>query len=502
MAEQPTGLDPSSPASAPEGGAPELAAANEQPEARALGSEPAQEEGGHPLRWVPTLYLAESLPNGVVAETSGFLYNDLGIQAAQLGFITGSLQLPWVLKPLWVPLVEMFRTKRWWAVVTQLGMALVFLLSALSLHSGNATLSGLPHLGTQLFGREWGFLVALSSAFETLRALPVWVVGSAASFALLAFLSATHDMAADGFYMLGLSDRQQAAYTGVRTTFYRFGSLIAKGALVALAGYCSASYGKVWAWSLALGAPALYYLFCAFYHLSVMPRPASDAASAAGGDNFLAGYFGSFARFFRKPGLLTALAFMIFFRFGEAQVVAMVAPFLTGPRESGGLGMSTGSVGVAYGTIGVVGLIVGGISAGLLISRLGLRRPYWLMICTMHLPNLLFILLAFTQPDSFALISACLFVEQFGYGFGFTVYTLYLIYFSKGNEQTSHFAICTGLQALSMMLPRMCSGFAKQSFGFHGFFVYIALCTIPSFIVAALAWRDKRFLETYPPATR
>lgn len=411
--------------------------------------------------WVPTLYFAESIPNAVVSDTAKFLYNDLGLDPIKLGLVTGSMYLPWVLKPLWSPLVDVVRTKRWWIVAMQLLLALCFFGLAGSLHLGN------------------------------------WLLVSAGFFWLMAFTSATHDIAADGFYMLGLNAQDQAGLTGVRATAYRLAMLAAKGALVALAGRLTLSLGKLASWSTVMTIPAALFVVAALFHWLVLPRPPADRPAAD--SSVLEGFVESFRTFFAKPGLGQAIAFMLLFRFAEAQLLGMVAPFLTGPRAEGGLALTTEHVGIAYGTYGVLGIICGGILAGFLVARLGLRRLYWVLIAVMHLPNAAFLYLAFVQPQNLGLISAVLFLEQFGYGFGFTAYMLFLMYYARGEKQTSHYAICTGFMALSLMLPQMLSGFVKTALGFHGFFLYIMACTLPSFYVAWLAWRNKPFIMLFTP---
>lgn len=411
--------------------------------------------------WVPTLYFAESVPNAVVSDTANFLYNDLGVSPEQLGVITGSIYLPWVLKPLWSPMVDLLKTKRWWIVLTQLMLAGCFFLLSVSLH--------FPH----------------------------WLICSAACLWVMAFTSATHDIAADGFYMLGLNEVDQARLTGIRSTAYRLAMMCAKGFMVWAAGYLTFRLGKTSGWSTVLMVPALAFVGFALFHYFTLPRPDSDRS--VGGENFWKGYADTFTSYFAKPGIPSAVAFMLLFRLAEAQLLAMVAPFLTKPRIEGGLELATKEVGVAYGTFGVAGIILGGILAGWLVSQQGLRRMYWPMIFIMHVPNAAFLYLAFAQPSSTALIRSTLFVEQFGYGFGFTAYILYLMYFSRGPLKTSHYAICTGFMALSIMLPKMVSGYVLKALGFKLFFVYIVACTLPSFVVSLLAWRDRDFIDYYPP---
>lgn len=417
-----------------------------------------------PWLWVPTLYFAESIPNSTVTDAAVVMYTDLGVGAAQLGLITGWMYLPWVIKPLWSPFVDLVKTKRWWISAMQMALAACFFGLTLSLKSSS------------------------------------WLNLSAASLWLMAFFSATHDIACDGFYMLGLNESDQAKFTGVRTTFYKVAMLCAKGVLVYLAGHLMVTYSKAESWSLAMLAPALGFAVFSLYHMFLLPRPDSDRPTAPeeGQSGFLASYLESFSTFFSKPRILPTMAYLLLFRLGEAQLLAMVAPFLKGERAAGGLGITTEEYGVAYGVYGMAGGIVGGLLGGYVVSRWGLRRPYWPMIFTMHLPNLAFLYLAVTQPDGLWLVRGCLVLEQFGYGFGFTVYTLFLIFFANGPQKTSHFAIGTGFMAMSLMLPRMVSGYVKDALGFPGFFLYVLVCTLPSFAVAWWAWRNKDYLDYFP----
>lgn len=445
-----------SPSALPLGAAPADVAAPPEPE------DPGRSTGWLPWMWVPSLSFLSGIPNAVVSDTSKFLLTDLGLSADKLGVITGLIYLPWTIKPLWSPLVDMVKTKRWWIVGTQISLGLTFLLLALSIRSTN------------------------------------WLYMCTAAFGLLAMISATHDIAADGFYMLGLSESNQAAYTGIRSTAYRFSMIFAKGFMVAAAGYFIKYFGNnvLDGWSTVFLIPAIIFTALGLYHWMVLPKPQMDVG--AGSSNWVGDFLETFRQFFRKPNIGNAVAFMLLFRFAEAQVLGMVAPFLKNSREMGGLALSNEQVGLAYGTFGVFGLVVGGISAGALVSYFGLRRLYWVLICIMHIPNIAFLALAVTQPDSLAVISSTLFVEQFGYGFGFTTYILYLMYFSRGQHKTSHYALCTGFMALSVMLPQAVGGYIKEALGFKLFFVYIAVATLPSFVVAYLAWCDKGFIDFYP----
>jgi len=432
-----------------------------------------------PWIWVPSLYFAEGIPNSIVSDASKIMYTDFGLTPEKLGLVTGSMYLAWVLKPFWSPLVDLVKTKRWWIVLTELTLAAAFL--------------------------------GLAATIK----MPGWLLWTQVCFWALAFTSATQDIAADGFYMLALEESDQARYTGIRSTAYRLSMLFSKGVLVWLAGYFAASSDKFAGWSSMFMAPGLLYLVVGVYHAIVLPRPVKDrlrpAAEVQHGDDssqplgalppgdFVSGYFNTFARFFARPGVGKAIVFILLFRVAEVQVLGLVAPFLKGTLETGALGLTTREVGLAYGTFGVCGIITGGILAGMLVARMGLRKWYWWMIFIMHVPNLAFLYLATSQNNNLNVVSLCLFVEQFGYGFGFTVFMLYLMYFTRGELQTSHYAIATGFMALGVMVPQMGAGYVEKALGFQGFFVYIAVCTLPSFAVAYMAWKDQGFLAYFEP---
>jgi PAT family beta-lactamase induction signal transducer AmpG len=310
---------------------------------------------------------------------------------------------------------------------------------------------------------------------------------------LMAFASATHDISADGFYMLGLRQQQQAAFVGVRSTFYRLATLAAQGPLVILAGYLAGSLGDVrQAWAIVFFVlAALFFGLCA-WHQAVLPRPDADHKAAEGSD-LLGGFAATFASFFRKRDIWLILGFILTFRLGEAQLLKLVAPFLKDPVGAGGLGLTTAQYGTAYGTIGIIALTIGGLFGGYLISRLGLKRCLWLMVFAVHLPDLVFVYLSSAQPQNFAVISGFLAIEQFGYGFGFTAMLMYMIMVSEGPYKTAHYAICTGLMALGMMVPGMWSGKLQEMIGYQHFFIWTCLSTIPAFAMAALVKIDPEF---------
>ncbi len=429
--------------------------------------------GRGPVSWVPSLYFAEALPYMAVMSLSTVMYTNLGLGNTELALCTSWLYLPWVIKPLWSPLVDSLRTKRWWILAMQVLVGASLAGVALTLHTY------------------------------------LWLRLSLAFFWLMAFSSATHDIAADGFYILGLTEKQQALYVGWRSTFYRIGTVFCQGGLVFLAGMLQKYYDTAPAWSITLGLSAAIMIVLAAWHDRVLPRNAEGAelhslpestddtvsvtdSGIAGQRRVLVAFrvaVSSFAEtlrvFFSKQGIMAATLFMLLFRFPEAQLAKMVQPFMLRSAAEGGLTLTTETIGVTYGTIGVLGLLGGGILGGWLVSRHGLKRWWWPMIMAISLPDAVYIYLAMAQPTSLWMINACVAVEQLGYGFGFTAYMLFLVYFSKGERSTSVFSICTAFQALGMMLPGMMAGYLADRWGFLGFFEWVMLCCIVTVLVSA-----------------
>jgi MFS transporter, PAT family, beta-lactamase induction signal transducer AmpG len=597
-----------------------------------------------PWSWIPTLYYAQGIPYVVVMTVSVIMYKRMGISNTDIALYTSWLYLPWVIKPLWSPLVDLLKTKRWWIVTMQLIVG-----------------------------------VGLAGVAFTLP-LPGFFQYSLAFLWLLAFSSATHDIAADGFYMLGLKEGQQSYFIGIRSTFYRLAMITGQGLLIILAGYFEVFTGQepvrfsvtadpqseqirpavemnseaaadgltfvltqaeleisatpisrseadsirnlvvssnlqnqfvqaegalekkdswwgrniskpfgdwlkqhvgtrnevadadsgpgnmavigvklagnlepgreivlntthnrgdnslrlaggerlvftshnqqytalilvqadpklttratAWfegrsgniplAWTLTFIILTVLFLSFFVYHKFALPRPASDVSTAEG-SGVLVEFFRTFGSFFKKPNIGAALAFLLLYRLGEAQIVKMASPFLLDPRSLGGMGMTTGDVGLIYGTIGILALTLGGISGGLMASRHGLKFWIFPMALAMNVPNLVYVYLSFYQPSEFWLIAGSVAIEQFGYGFGFTAYMLFMIYFAEGKHKTAHFAICTGLMALGMMLPGMISGWIQEIIGYQNFFIWVVLCTIPGFIIIRFLRIDKKF---------
>jgi len=412
-----------------------------------------------PWSWVPSVYLAESIPYTIAMAVSVVLYKDMGLSNKEIAFYTSWLYFPWVIKPLWSPFVDIFRTKRFWILAMQLAIGGSLACVALTIPASD------------------------------------FVRYTLAMFWIMAFCSATHDIAADGFYMLGLETPQQAAFVGVRVIFYRIATITAEGGLVFMAGMLE-NYGcpVTSAWSLSFIGIAAVFLALFIYHFFVLPNPQTDiSAPWDKSKNFLAEYFRVLTLFFRRKDILIVISFFLFYRFAEAQLVKMVVPFLRDTRVKGGLGLTTADIGVIYGTAGVIALMLGGLLGGYVIYKNGLKFWLWPMVLIMHLPDLIFVYLSHYQPENIWLIGSAVAVEKFGYGFGFTAYTIYMIMISQGSYKTVFYAIGTGIMALGMMIPAMGSGWIQEMLGYEKFFIWILITTIPGFIVAALINIDPEY---------
>ncbi len=416
-----------------------------------------------PWFWVPTLYVAEGLPYFAVNVISVVMLAKMGVSNSRMALFTSLLYLPWVIKPLWSPFVDIIRTKRWWVISMQLVMSLCFILLALSLPSGNAALEAAR--GTD---------GTVSVSLFTLTLIIFWV---------MAFASATHDIAADGFYMLGLTTGEQSLFVGIRSTFYRLASVFGQGVLVVVAGVLETRLGdipKSWFWTIL--TTSLLFSLLTLWHLRALPHP-EETTVKRGFSEIWRDFGKTFVTFFGKKGIWLAMVFLLLYRLPEAFLVKMMNPFLLAAPGDGGLGLSTAQVGLVYGTAGVAALTVGGILGGVAVARWGLKRCLWPMALALALPCLAFIWLSAAQPSSIWAISACVCVDQFGYGFGFTAYMLYMIYFSQGEFKTSHYSLCTAFMALSMMLPGLVAGFLQEALGYTGFFVMVGLCCLATVAV-------------------
>jgi PAT family beta-lactamase induction signal transducer AmpG len=419
------------------------------------GAEPKRS----PWLWIPTVYFAEGMPNALVATVSVLLYNDLGVSNAATAFFTSLLYLPWVVKPLWSPAVDILKTRRQWIWATQL------------------------------------FLGAMLAGVAAMIPSPHFVQWTIVFFGLLAFSSATHDIAADGFYILAATEHQQSFFIGWRSIFFNAGKIAAQGGLVFIAGKLAKHTGNsVLAWSSVFMLGAAIFFCLGAYHRFILPRPAVDQPKKIPAkENFLDEFLITFAAFFQKKKIVLPLLFILLYRLGEAQLVKIIPLFLHAPTAAGGLGLSLGQISKVYGTTGAIAFMFGALLGGIVVARHGLKFWLWPMLLAIHLPDAAFIWLAYAQPQSLPAIGAGVAVEQFGYGFGFMAFMLYMIYLARGEHATAHYAICTGFMALGLMVPGLWSGWLQQQLGYPHFFVWVILATIPSFIAARFIPLDAGF---------
>lgn len=432
-----------------------------------------------PWAWIPTLYFAQGIPFIFINMVTMVLFTQLGMSETDATLYTGWLYLPWVIKPFWGPIVDIIRTKRWWTVTMQICVAV-----------------GLGAIA---------FTLPLPDAAEIAKGQPVSAFAVCLFFYFItAFCSATHDIASDGFYMIALNTAEQSMFVGIRSTFYRCANVFGQGGLVMLAGFLTQQTGSVSeAWMFTVSICAAFFAVVSLWHAFILPKPAAD--SAVGGDkqetksigSILKEFVGSFVTFFQKKHVLLAMLFMLLYRLPEAQVVKLCQPFLLASRDAGGLGMTQTEVGFAYGTLAIIGLTIGGIIGGICASNGGLKKWIWPMALATSLNCVAYIVLSNVQP-SYAdvtgkiIIFCAIVLEQFAYGFGFTAFMLYMMYFADGPYKTSHYAICTAFMALGMMLPGMAAGYIKESLlgnSYINFFWWVLACNFATWIVTGLVRR-------------
>ena len=449
------------------------------------GDNGASASKSHPWAWVPSLYFAEGIPYFVVNVISVTLFKRLGMSNGDLALYTSLLYLPWVIKPLWSPVVDVFKSKRWWILVMQAIITVSFALLALS-------------VSPDVFGL------------------------SLVIFYVIAFASATHDIAADGFYMLALGEQEQSLFVGIRSTFYRISSVFGQGVIVVVAGLLEERMGSIpSAWKVTLLLCGALFALLTLWHCRSLPKVERNLAGGHDSDRKAAnagtmeakaadempepcvpvsgksalhrGGWGDMWRvwktFFMKDGVWLALAFMLLYRLPEALSVKMLTPFLLDPPEAGGLGLSTAQSGLVYGTAGVIALTIGGILGGVYAARKGLRKSMWIMALSLALPCAVYLFLALVQPERMWIVYACVVLDQFGYGFGFTAYMLYMMKFAEGEFVTSHYAICTAFMALSMMIPGLFAGWMQEALGYVGFFIIVMICCLATVFVTLFVRR-------------
>ena len=435
-----------------------------------------------PAKWVPTLYFMEALPYVTVNVISVIMYKEMNLSNTELSLFTSFMYLPWVIKPLWSPIVDAFASERKWIIITQLICCLSIM----------------------------GLALTISTDF--------WLVASLCFFSVLAFVSATHDIAADGYYILALDSNGQARYVGIRSTFYRVGMIFGQGLLVMMAGWFKHGaplspnsnetrllnvmpVEKAWAFTFYTLAAVVFFLV--IYHKFVLeevykPNKGNNKTNHNLIDvvkNTAGQFLKTIVIFFTKKNIWTALLFMLLFRFPEAQLVKIASPFMLDSVENGGLALETEFVGLVYGTTGVIGLLLGGIVGGFLVAKDGLKKWLWPMVIAISLPDAVYLYMSCSFTSNHWIIGTCVFVEQLGYGFGFTAYMMYLIYFARGENSTSVYALCTAFMALGMMLPGMAAGWLSDLLGYRMFFIWILIACAITFIVSAFLKIDPEFAK-------
>lgn len=433
-----------------------------------------------PWSWIPTLYFAEGLPYVAVMTISIILYKQLGMSNADITFYTSWLYLPWVIKPLWSPFIDLIKTKRWWITSMQLLIGAAF----------------------------GGVAFTIPTDF--------WLQGTLFFFWVMAFSSATHDIAADGFYMLGLTQHDQAWFVGIRSTFYRFATIFGQGILVMIAGNLQVIFRNSipFSWSLMFYGVTGIFIALWLWHSYILPHPSEDEprthvldieGDGIGDDiksvtvmSILRDFRKTISTFLGKEQFLIAILFMLLYRMPEGLLAKVSALFLIDSIRNGGLGLSPQEYGLVQGTVGVIGLTLGGILGGICAGRDGLKKWLWPMVCAITLPDAVYVYMAYAMPSSLFIINVCVFIEQFGYGFGFTAYMLYLIYYSRGNYKTSHYALCTAFMALSMMIPGLFAGALQEAVGYRSFFLVVMVCCAITFIIASLVKIDSSFGKKEP----
>jgi MFS transporter, PAT family, beta-lactamase induction signal transducer AmpG len=407
----------------------------------------SKEKKINPGFWVPTLYFAEGLPFVAIATVTVIMYKDMGLSDAKIAFFTTLISWPWTLKPLWSPLLEMFKTKKYFVILTQF-------------------------IGGILFG-----LVALSLPLES------FFKYSIALFGIIAFNFATHDIAADGVYINVLSQNEQSKFVGWQGAFYNVAKFTSQGALVYVAGQLEIALGVVHAWMIVMGIFGGIMVLLSIYHTKILPT--GGAANQVTSVKEAFSTFGDVVKtFFKKKNIWWGIAFIILFRFAEGQAIKIVPLFLKSSRDVGGLGLSTSDIGIAYGIFGSAAFVLGSVLAGYFTSRRGLKKSLFTLACFFNIPFAVYAFLAITMPTSFVIITIAIVFEYFGYGFGFVGIILFMMQqIAPGKYKMAHYAFATAVMYFGFMIPSMLSGYISDWLGYEHFFIWVMIATIPSFLV-------------------
>lgn len=429
--------------------------------------EPNKTNGRSPISWVPTLYFAMGMPFVVLNMVCVLMFKGLDVSDAQIALWTSIIMFPWTLKPLWSPLLEMYKTKKFFVIVTQIATGCIFGLVALALH------------------------------------LPNFFAVCIALLAVIALSGATHDVAADGVYMASLSKDDQARYIGWQGAFYNIAKIAATGGLVMLAGVLIKHFtgdvstldtaaaavakrqGTVMAWTVIMAVIGLIMVLLGLYNAKFVPADHRDASAERPGFKETMVELGNvFVDLFRKRHIIYYIFFIILYRFAEGFVMKIVPLFLKADRANQGLGLSEEEIGLCYGTFGAAAFVIGSILAGYYVAHRGLQKSLFSLCCVFNLPFVAYTLLAIYQPESLWLIGGGIVLEYFGYGFGFVGLTLFMMQqIAPGKHQMAHYAFASGIMNLGVMLPGMLSGYVSDWLGYRDFFIFVLVCTIPAFLI-------------------
>ena len=405
----------------------------------------------HPATWVPSVYFAMGLPFVAIAAASSLMFKNLGISDSKIAFWTTLVMIPWTLKPLWSPLLEMYKTKKHFVVATQMLTGITFALVAFSLQ--------LPHY--------FSYAIAL--------------------MAIIAFSGATHDIATVGIYLNELSPQDQAKYVGWQGAFYNVAKILSGGALVYLAGELEQTLGVVHAWMIVMGIYGVIMISLSIYHMKMLPSggTSTEVKSFKEGVETLKDVAKTF---FQKKNIVLSITFVIFYRFAEGFAIKISPLFFKATREEGGLGLTTSQIGLVYGLFGAIAFVLGSILAGYYTSKRGLKKTLMILCVCFNVPFAVYGVLALTQPENLYIIGAAVALEYFGYGFGFVGLILYIMQqIAPGKYKMAHYAFADGIMALGFMIPSMISGYLSDFLGYKMFFIWVLIATLPSFLITYFA---------------
>ena len=405
----------------------------------------------HPASWVPTVYFAMGLPFVAIAAASSLMFKNLGISDSKIAFWTTLIMIPWTLKPLWSPLLEMFKTKKHFVVATQMITGITFALVALSLP------------------------------------LPNFFTYSIALMAVIAFSGSTHDIATVGIYLNELSPKDQAKYVGWQGAFYNVAKILSGGALVYLAGELEQRLGVVHAWMIVMGIYGVIMVTLSLYHIKMLPSGGSSETVKSFKEG-IETFKDVAITFFQKKNIILSILFVIFYRFAEGFAIKIAPLFFKAAREQGGLGLTTSEIGMIYGIFGAAAFVLGSVLAGYFTANRGLKKTLMILCASFNIPFAMYALLAYFQPENLYLVAGAVIVEYFGYGFGFVGLILYIMQqIAPGKYKMAHYAFADGIMALGFMLPSMFSGYISDFLGYKMFFIWVLVATIPSFLITYFA---------------